>query len=486
MPSKNYWINRANQRMDDYILQSEQTADEIARAYYQASKQIEEEMVKTVHGLSALSDNRIAIKALRSNPDAKAIKRLENALAILPDGPEKQEALTMLASPAYQYRLRRLQATLDNVQRECERLYKAELKETTSHLKSMYNSAFAHTMYDIDKGFNTLHMFSLFPASRVNELLKSKWSGVNYSNRIWSNTQSLADSLKEQLLISFMTGASTAETARTLQQQFEASAYSARRLVRTETNYIANQAELDSYKRLGVEEYQYIATLDTRTSALCQTLDGSVFSVDDAEPGVNFPPMHPNCRSTTIMYDAEELIKERIARDKDGKPIHVPGNMKYDDWLKEYHPELINYARSGNDNKLFYVFPPPSGEAIRMPNIYRNLQKSKIGREAYEYISKNNIPVEINYSDEVPKNERGYSTPSRIYIFAKNTVSVKLTSETVIHEVTHMKYNIGGSQWSEAHCFAAEKLHEKESLTISDKRDIIKEVKRLYPELKWR
>lgn len=28
MPSKGYWINRANQRMDDYILQSEQTADE--------------------------------------------------------------------------------------------------------------------------------------------------------------------------------------------------------------------------------------------------------------------------------------------------------------------------------------------------------------------------------------------------------------------------------------------------------------------------
>lgn len=341
MPSKAYWINRANQRMDDYILQAEKTADEIAKAYYKASRMIEKDMVKVIQGLSAISDTRTAVQALINNPSKKILSQLRSAVLLMPEGKERQEALTLISSPAYQFRLRRLQSTIDNARRRCDELYKVELTDVTQHLRNVYGSAFSHTMYDIDKGYNTLHTFSQFPASRVNYLLKSKWSGMNYSDRIWNSTQGLADVLKEQLLISFMTGASVSETSRVIRDQFQSSAYAARRLVRTETNFVANQAELDSYKRLGIEEYQYIATLDTRTSKLCQRLDGQIFNIDDAKPGVNYPPMHPNCRSTTIAYDAEDQIQRRAARDEKGNLIEVPGNMKYDDWLKKYHPELI-------------------------------------------------------------------------------------------------------------------------------------------------
>ncbi|MBR3024671.1 MAG: minor capsid protein [Oscillospiraceae bacterium] len=348
MPTQTYWINRANQRMDQYILDSERVADEITKAYYKASKRIESQMIKTIQGLSALSDSRTAIKALIQDPDAKALKSLRRAVSALPEGKEKQEALTLLSSPAYQFRLRRLQTTIDNARRECEKLYKVELKDTTRRLRQCYNSAFAHTIYDIDKGFNTLHTFSMFPASRVNTLLRSRWSGKNYSERIWNSTDKLADALKEQLLVSFMTGSGVTEAAAAIREEFQTSAHAARRLVRTETNFIANQSELDAYKRLGIEEYRYIATLDTRTSDICQSLDNQVFKIDDAEAGVNLPPMHPNCRSTTIMHDAEEPLKERIAKDENGKSIYVPGNMSYSQWLQKYHPELVDKSlRSG-------------------------------------------------------------------------------------------------------------------------------------------
>ena len=344
MPTQTYWINRANQRMDQYILDSERVADEITKAYYKASKRIESQMIKTIQGLSALSDSRTAIKALIQDPDAKALKSLRRAVSALPEGKEKQEALTLLSSPAYQFRLRRLQATIDNARKECEKLYKVELKDTTRCLRQCYNSAFAHTIYDIDRGFNTLHTFSMFPASRVNTLLRSRWSGKNYSDRIWNSTNKLADALKEQLLVSFMSGSGVTEAAAAIREEFQTSAHAARRLVRTETNFIANQSELDAYKRLGIEEYRYIATLDTRTSDICQSLDNQVFKIDDAKAGVNLPPMHPNCRSTTIMHDAEEPLKERIAKDENGKSIYVPGNMSYSQWLQKYHPELVDKA----------------------------------------------------------------------------------------------------------------------------------------------
>lgn len=483
MPTQNYWINRANQRMDSYILQSEQTADEIAKAYYKASKQIESEMAKVLKGLSAISDPQTAVRALKSNPDSKLITQLRKAVGTMPEGKEKQEALTLISSPAYQFRLRRLQATLDNAKKECERLYKAELNGATRHLRGLYNNAFLHTVYDIDQGYNALHTFSMFPASRVNKLLTMQWSGLNYSERIWNNTQTLATELKEQMLIAFMTGAGVSSTSSAISRQFQTSAYNARRLVRTETNFIANQAEMDAYKRLGIEKYKYIATLDTRTSAICQSLDGQVFSCDDAQAGVNLPPMHPNCRSTTIMYDSEQPLKERIARDENGNNIKVPGDITYKEWLQKYHPELVDYARS---DETFYIVPPPKGDAIKAQNIYKGLQKSEIGKSVYKYIIENNVPVEINYTSDAPEGVRGYCGANSIFVYAVNTKTVKLTVETIIHEATHMKYNIRGSQWAEAHCFAAEALHTKNSLTISDKRDIIKKVKKLYSDLDWR
>lgn len=341
MKSDNYWANRANQRMDDYILQSEETANEIIKAYYAASKRIEKDMVRLVSGLGNMSNLETALKYLKNPQSKSVISAVRKAVHTMPDGPEKQEALTLISSPAYLFRMRRLQATIDSTRRQCSKLFKIQLKDTASHLRQLYSDAFSHTIYDIDKGYNTLHTFSQFPESRVTKLLKSKWSGANYSLRIWDSTQNLADALKEQLLIGFMAGSSVSELSREIQKQFQTSAYAARRLIRTETNFIANQAEMDAYKRLGIEEYKFIATLDTRTSTICQNLDGRVFNIEDSKAGVNLPPMHPNCRSTTIMYDADFALKKRAARDENGKRITVPGDMTYKEWLKEFHPELI-------------------------------------------------------------------------------------------------------------------------------------------------
>ena len=451
MPSKAYWINRANQRMDDYILQAEKTADEIAKAYYKASRMIEKDMVKVIQGLSAISDTRTAVQALINNPSKKILSQLRSAVLLMPEGKERQEALTLISSPAYQFRLRRLQSTIDNARRRCDELYKVELTDVTQHLRNVYGSAFSHTMYDIDKGYNTLHTFSQFPASRVNYLLKSKWSGMNYSDRIWNSTQGLADVLKEQLLISFMTGASVSETSRVIRDQFQSSAYAARRLVRTETNFVANQAELDSYKRLGIEEYQYIATLDTRTSKLCQRLDGQIFNIDDAKPGVNYPPMHPNCRSTTIAYDAEDQIQRRAARDEKGNLIEVPGNMKYDDWLKEYHPELVDKFLGSGIIKSENNILARKDELARKENnqgIFSELsvpmQKRSLTRLAKKYgIDTEGLIFKVQRDENLVGTEFLASTDpdniGRIDFYPSAFKDEETLLITMIHEICHVR-----------------------------------------------
>ena len=52
------------------------------------------------------------------------------------------------------------------------------------------------------------------------------------------------------------------------------------------------QASQKAYDELDIDKYKILATLDKRTSEICQKLDGEVFNVKDAVIGVNMPPFH--------------------------------------------------------------------------------------------------------------------------------------------------------------------------------------------------
>lgn len=148
------------------------------------------------------------------------------------------------------------------------------------------------------------------------------------------------------------------------------------------------------------------------------------------------------------------------------------------------HAKQVRMARASD---TFNVSPPTKGDAIKPQSIFKELQKSDVGKHAYEYIINNGINVDISYTDDVKPGTRGISFGNNILIYAKNTQSVRLTTETIIHEATHVELNLSKpTQWEEAYCIAQEAKHRKKKLTYSDLKDIIKETKELYPELPWR
>lgn len=151
---------------------------------------------------------------------------------------------------------------------------------------------------------------------------------------------------------------------------------------------------------------------------------------------------------------------------------------------------VIRYAPARESRQQFRdnvsILPPIKGDAITHRSVYNALNRSEIGRKTLEWINSGNYNIEINYTDEAPQGILGRSRGRNVVIYANNTHTVKRTTETLIHEITHAHYDIGGSQWAEAQCVSAEYIHRKGSLTISDLRDIIKLVKEIYPELPWR
>lgn len=140
------------------------------------------------------------------------------------------------------------------------------------------------------------------PAGYTKRVAGRKWDGANYSERIWKNTDKLAQRLGELFNAHSMSGMTETAMARALATEFQTSMFNAKRLIRTEAAYVANAVKIERWKERGVKEYQFSAVIDQRTSKICKSMNGKIFNVVDAQAGVNLPPMHPFCRSIAIIH----------------------------------------------------------------------------------------------------------------------------------------------------------------------------------------
>jgi len=107
-------------------------------------------------------------------------------------------------------------------------------------------------------------------------------------------------------------------------------------LIRTSINQVANTASQQVYEANQdiTQKYRYIATLDTRTSAICRALDGREFDYGKGP----MPPQHFNCRSTTVPvinykelgFDPPPSVTKGKRASMDGP---VPASETYGEWL---------------------------------------------------------------------------------------------------------------------------------------------------------
>ena len=142
-------------------------------------------------------------------------------------------------------------------------------------------------------------------------------------------------------------------------------------LVRTSINQVANAASQQMYQANPdiTNKYRYLATLDSRTSAICRALDGREFPYGKGPT----PPQHFNCRSTTVaVVDYEGLGFEPPPPGKRASMGgQVPADMTYGEWLSK-QPRSVQEDVLGSKVPYFQMLSRKHGPRDAIAKLIRD------------------------------------------------------------------------------------------------------------------
>lgn len=125
-------------------------------------------------------------------------------------------------------------------------------------------------------------------------IVNASFHGAEWSTRIWENQRALKQELNTLLNRGITQGKNPRLLARDLRKRFDVSVNDSERLMVTELARIQKEVQHDSFEQAGFDDYEYIA--EVGACEICSPLDGKVFKLKNAMPGLNIFPMHPNCR----------------------------------------------------------------------------------------------------------------------------------------------------------------------------------------------
>lgn len=134
----------------------------------------------------------------------------------------------------------------------------------------------------------------------VNKIINGVVEGNNWTHRSWTNKKDLEDILKRDIG-KFLDGLITVNDIKAkVEKRFNTNAYITNRLI---NNEIARcQFEINDYfaNEYGIEQQQFMAMLDSKTTQTCRGLDGSIFDVNDPNKPKIPQDTHIGCRSCYI------------------------------------------------------------------------------------------------------------------------------------------------------------------------------------------
>lgn len=206
----------------------------------------------------------------------------------------------------------------------------SEISTTGDFLKYVTTSTWDNSSYLLSIGidFRLKKITSKQMASIINKTIKGK----NYSDRIWCNKNEIAKTLQMNIK-NFLEGKiSVNDIKNTINAISNANAFNTKRLIRNEIGRV--QADVNEVwaKENGIEYQLFDATLDNRTSSMCQNYDGKVYRIDDKDKPIPNVNTHICCRSCLISIPSKDY---RPSTKRDNISKEIIQYKTYSEWKEQ-------------------------------------------------------------------------------------------------------------------------------------------------------
>jgi SPP1 gp7 family putative phage head morphogenesis protein len=204
-----------------------------------------------------------------------------------------------IPTPADLYKLDKYWKLQGRLKRELQRLGDNQIAELSKKFEEEF-----WCIYEA-MALTSQEAFSSMSKEGARQLINQIWcaDGKSWSQRVWNNTDRLQQALNDKLTECVITGKTTSQLKKFLQDEFGVSYNRADTIVRTEMAHIQTQAARQRYQEYGIQEIEIYADTDNRTCPICAKLDGKRFGINDSLP----IPAHPRCRCCAL-----PVIKEGV------------------------------------------------------------------------------------------------------------------------------------------------------------------------------
>ncbi|MDS3975450.1 minor capsid protein [Staphylococcus epidermidis] len=183
--------------------------------------------------------------------------------------------------------------------------------------------------------------------TEVKAVVNSNFKGVNWSTRLWQDMAVVQKEVERTTSNVLLRGRHPNEYIKDFKKQTNTTTYNASRLLVTESARVQAESQKLTYlKDLGEDgEYKYVAKIDKKTSKICHSLNSKVFKVKDMIFGVNAPPMHHWCRSTTVPHVGN--WRDRFFNERKGKYQTENKESEKEKIQEKAKKEMLDMIRSG-------------------------------------------------------------------------------------------------------------------------------------------
>lgn len=345
MKSKDYWKSRMEELENEQYRRSMEYYKDVQGQFAQAEKAMQADIERWYRRLA--DNNGISYTAAKKLLKDRELEEfhwtVERYIEAGKENALDQRWMKQLENASARYHIDRLEAMKLQVRQHAELLFKEFEGGMGDFLHAGCEEQFYRTAWEVAKGTGIGFNLARLDTRRIDALIRRPWAqdGKVFSDRIWSNKEKLVNALHTELAQCIIRGDAPMKAIARLAKKMGTGKVQAGTLIMTEAAAIASASQKECFRELGVEKYEFDATLDGDTCDVCAGMDGQIFPMSQYEIGVTAPPVHPRCRCCTLPgfddWEEYDINVERAARDPEsGKTVYVDGNLNYGEWKKRF------------------------------------------------------------------------------------------------------------------------------------------------------